>query len=537
MRVCDQQRRTGEVPGTSGVGKMGVTFTYPQAPERTRPVGVFFRDKEVSSTDSVLVRVALALDTPITTPIVLAWEREGSCPESAPDEDVLGIVPGAMISAGAVLWEGVESGLGSRTIPSTLVLTAAERPPDYCNSLISDVTLTRNRENPAKGIQHLRMLPQVDDMHFRRYAVYHLLEPDPVLQTLAFGVTERAALPNTARVCGRSTFHSEQRCVEQLCRQQRTAKDYAYVTTNKNNRGFNEPHCFSVYCSHEKQRLLRCTGLQQYIEEMDRVAKEREKLAKEEALQAKIEVGKARRAERRARDEAEARLMAKKTEAKSLKLLAGPTRRRKKWEARLKLSVVQETRGCWEQRQDSGGSLFFHCTDEFIPEPFSWDPPPDWDAELLPTSLLSEGGHQGEGTSHTQTASSSVWAASSGGEGSSAYGGFSSGMGQGATTTLSTALPSQPLPVEFTEEERLRVAVQRLAENEQLLEALAWRLGIPQKDVRRDGREPPLARNGAEAGDTSESQGEDDSEEDGNRGEIEVRARGEVMWSNRRRGN
>lgn len=46
------------------------------------------------------------------------------------------------------------------------------------------------------------------------------------MQTLGFGVTKRAALPNTAAVCGRSTFHSEQRCTEQLCRQVRTCSTY-----------------------------------------------------------------------------------------------------------------------------------------------------------------------------------------------------------------------------------------------------------------------------------------------------------------------
>lgn len=51
--------------------------------------------------------------------------------------------------------------------------------------------------------------------------MYRLLEPDGHMQTLGFGVTKRAALPNTAAVCGRSTFHSEQRCTEQLCRQVR----------------------------------------------------------------------------------------------------------------------------------------------------------------------------------------------------------------------------------------------------------------------------------------------------------------------------
>ena len=40
-------------------------------------------------------------------------------------------------------------------------------------------------------------------------------------------MTKRAALPNTSAVCGRSTFHSEQRCTEQLCRQARQ-KQSAY---------------------------------------------------------------------------------------------------------------------------------------------------------------------------------------------------------------------------------------------------------------------------------------------------------------------
>lgn len=46
----------------------------------------------------------------------------------------------------------------------------------------------------------------------------------------------------------------------------------------------------------------------------------------------------------------------------------------------------------------------------------------------------------------------------------------------------------------YTDDEKVSLAVTRLAENEKLLEALAWRLGIPLADVRRDGREPRLAR-------------------------------------------
>lgn len=38
------------------------------------------------------------------------------------------------------------------------------------------------------------------------------------------------------------------------------------------------------------------------------------------------------------------------------------------------------------------------------------------------------------------------------------------------------------------------MAVSRLAGNEKLLSALAWRLGIPRENITADGREPSLAR-------------------------------------------
>lgn len=71
-------------------------------------------------------------------------------------------------------------------------------------------------------------------------------------------------------------------------------------------------------------------------------------------------------------------------------------------------------------------------------------------------------------------------------------------------------------PRPLNEDEKLSLAVDRLAGNEKLLGALAWRLGIPLADVRPDGREPPLARDRG---------GEDEEELDENREQIEVRRR------------
>lgn len=102
-------------------------------------------------------------------------------------------------------------------------------------------------------------------------------------------------------------------------------------------------------------------------------------------------------------------------------------------------------------------------------------------------------------------------------------------------------------PRHYTHEEQLALAVTSLAQNEELLGALAWRLGIPRADVRPDGREPPLARgsrtraktslvaagsmglygDGGGGGDGGSGEGwtegdEDEEEEEENREQIEV---------------
>lgn len=65
----------------------------------------------------------------------------------------------------------------------------------------------------------------------------------------------------------------------------------------------------------------------------------------------------------------------------------------------------------------------------------------------------------------------------------------------------------------YTDDEKVSLAVTRLAENEKLLEALAWRLGIPLADVRRDGREPRIARGCPTNGVVAKRRGDGDGDE------------------------
>ncbi|CAM9395173.1 unnamed protein product, partial [Ectocarpus sp. 12 AP-2014] len=544
MRVSGRRGHSREVPGTCNIGKMGVTFHYPQASERTRAVASFFRDASKSSSDSVMVVVALALDTPKLTPLVIAWEREPFEPEPAPDEDTLDVVPRVMIPPGVVLEEGVVSDLGGHIAPDAIVLTNAEKKVDFSppEALAGDkrvgggAAAKRNRKagKEQEWVRHRRDWKEVDEKGFRRYAVYRLLEPDGYIQTLGFGVTKRAALPNTAAVCGRSTFHSEQRCTEQLCRQ-RTAKDYAYVSANDQHRGPSDPGSYSVSCKHERMAALLRTGLERYNAEMARVAAERERQAKDAALQAKVEIGKAKLADRRAREDAATRSLARKTDAQHLKISAGADRSRHKWELRMQDSHIVETRGSWEQRKDLGGSVFYFCkSEEGLPKPFSWDPPECWD-ELDPSVLALEGAAAAEGGSSLGGESSTGPGGSLAPEGPLAEQlsslrtlGFDQNQpGGGYTNNEGGHDGDDATPRQLTEEEQLSLAVTRLAGNEKLLEALAWRLGIPLADVRPDGREPPLARDDQE----------DEEELDENREQIELGEHDDASDSEGERGD
>ncbi|CAM9963332.1 unnamed protein product [Ectocarpus sp. 6 AP-2014] len=544
MRVSGRRGHSREVPGTCNIGKMGVTFHYPQASERTRAVASFFRDASKSSSDSVMVVVALALDTPKLTPLVIAWEREPSEPEPAPDEDALDVVPRVMIPPGVVLEEGVVSDLGGHIAPDAIVLTKAEKKADFSppGVLAGDrrggggaaVKRSRKAGKEQEWVRHRRDWEEVDEKGFRRYAVYQLLEPDGYMQTLGFGVTKRAALPNTAAVCGRSTFHSEQRCTEQLCRQ-RTAKDYAYVSANDQHRGPSDPGSYSVSCKHERMAALLRTGLERYNAEMARVAVERERQAKDAALQAKVEIGKARLADRRAREDAATRSLARKTDAQHLKISAGADRSRHKWELRMQDSHIVETRGSWEQRKDLGGSVFYFCkSEEGLPEPFSWDPPECW-GELDPSVLALEGAAAAEGESLLGGESSTGPGGSLANEGPLAEQlssslrtlGFDPDQPGGGYTNNQGGHDGDETPRQLTEEEQLSLAVTRLAGNEKLLEALAWRLGIPLADVRPDGREPPLARDDQE----------DEEELDENREQIELGEHDDASDSEGERGD
>ncbi len=117
-----------QVPGACEMGKMGLWFPHKMYREYTQASALFFRDAKLSTTDTVLVNMTLALDTSLLFPKQLAWEDFSQSPPLAVAEEIDGMVP-ALVSA-----------------PLTLTLEALLSPIDVRPSQLASLFATLPEE-------------------------------------------------------------------------------------------------------------------------------------------------------------------------------------------------------------------------------------------------------------------------------------------------------------------------------------------------------------------------------------------------------
>lgn len=200
MRVSGGFSRMDQIPGSIVCGvTRGPWFTYPLHPERTKVSANMFRDKHLSSTDSVLVNVTQALDTAVLAPIQLSWETHSEIPVRAPIETVSGAyVSMRMAPPKRLLSEPLLSPLEDRNNPLVMAFNSiAEEGTDF---------VMPTGLKPPRGM--FRRFPDVDDHGFRRKKTQYLLGVDPDLPTIVFGVTKLGALPNSTGVHTRNVWHA-----------------------------------------------------------------------------------------------------------------------------------------------------------------------------------------------------------------------------------------------------------------------------------------------------------------------------------------
>ena len=326
---------------------MGLWFTYPFDRERSRPSTHYFRNPELSTTNSVMMVMSMALDTPILLPSMTAWEAFTEMPDKCPGETADGVIPVLYSSPNNLLKEPLHSPLTERmsfmsAIFSTLPIEGTDHLP------IDSPTL-------PDGFQ--RHWPERNKYGFRRKVIHHLLGVDQILPTIVFGITRSGAIPNYTGVTTRNIWHNILAVVENINRP-RTAKDYQYVLSNGKGRGHNIPNAFSIIFKEGVFHDLFCQFFAKYEEEYAEIAERKAIFARMSALDQKIELSEIAL---KTRERLMEKQILKEKQRAIEKKLRKANKSEKGWRRRMRMSVLVEVQKNWEKRKDYySGAYFWH---------------------------------------------------------------------------------------------------------------------------------------------------------------------------------
>ena len=357
LRVSGGQALLRQVPGACPVGSMGLWFHYPHHRERTQACANFFRNAQISSTDTVLVNLTLALDTVILNLPALAWDPANENPPKTIHDPIDGIIPQVTAHPTTLLNKPVRSVLETRTTPVIRVFNTA--PAETFDYPFLEPIINRTKFCPAGLTRHY---PFRNENGFRNKIVENLISVDPVLPTTVFGVTRMGATPNASAMHTRSVWHAITTVTESINRM-RGSKDYHYVLANDLSHGPNDPACFTLrFVGYGDRETFSAEVIssafalmeQQYIDIQD----ERARFKRENALDDKIEASEI--ALRTKKKEFEMKLR-KQTQLAIEKRMRKTAKTEAGWRQKMQGSIVQSIQGQWEQRLDQRtGTCFFH---------------------------------------------------------------------------------------------------------------------------------------------------------------------------------
>lgn len=378
LEVSGGAAKLNVVPGATSLGEMGLWFRYPLDKERTQAAGVFFRNSQISSTDSVLVNMTLALDTPVLALPAFAWEDTAITPPRSQHQPADGVITTLAAVPQSLLTTPLKNDLEHRISNTVHIFSTA--PIEE-----TDFISLRSFKFP-KGM--FRQLPALSEKGFRNHIIENLLAVDPVLPTSVFGITKGGATPNATGVHTRSVWHSAILVTDAVNRIRGT-KDYHYVLHNEETTGSNDPACFTVYlrgfATEDAVADIVSSAFADYERRYKEITGEYERMARKLALDTKIENSevllrsKEKQLENQLRNEAQ-RLIEKK--------LRKATKSERGWKKRLNNSLLIEVQGQWERRLDQNNdSFFFHKIvddeNEKLTETCQWEVPMTWQGDPL----------------------------------------------------------------------------------------------------------------------------------------------------------
>ncbi|RQM11538.1 hypothetical protein B5M09_002962 [Aphanomyces astaci] len=329
--ACGRIDFRGQVPGTV------VLATYPglwwcvSPSSLTRPTAMYLRESKLSSTNSILVHVLLALDSPVLAPTWFAWVPGTVC---APFEKEIAtsfyyIPP----TCGMVLTlPSVVSPL-DEYLPSTICIA------NGCDQAVPD-------------------MPEFNDRNFRQWIRWVTVPPNFDFDAQAYGIVQ--GYPNQTGLNGRFSWHSDEVVDSHTLIRPRLEADYAVLATNRVVRGGNDPNMYTMNMRHESIDKITTSGLRAFLAAQEKIHEEERLKQQLLEIETKLQAGRlsldAKRAEKRRFESTVA-----------------------EWAHRVAHSRLVRDWNGWEERElNESKVLFYHHSNPTLTVASQWTPPPEW---------------------------------------------------------------------------------------------------------------------------------------------------------------
>eukprot|EP01034_Spumella_vulgaris_P029963 gene29963-37102_t len=367
-----------QVPGACEHGRRGLWFADMNGSvECSQAAARMFRDPHLSTTDSVLVNMTMALDSALLFPSLLAWEDYSTFPVAAPAEESPPHVPLYCAPPNSLRLHTLRSPIQDRM--SYTVTVFGSLPVEGVDYLPLDA--------PRKPSGYCRHFPSKNQFGFRQQVTVTLLGVDPVLATMVFGVTRLGALPNTLGVNTRNIWHCTIPITEHINRP-RESKDYHYILSNLTSRGCNDPTSYTTRMRAAEMVGLTSSAFKDFEDQYGSIQELRSVFHKQLALDSKIEKV---QADLKLREKMQVNLIRTELQRTYEKRLRKATKSEIGWKGRHKMSSLVELQGNWERRRDDrSGLYFFHRllppqgrAEEKFAETCQWEVPAQWDGDPL----------------------------------------------------------------------------------------------------------------------------------------------------------
>jgi transcription termination factor NusB len=210
---------------------------YPAHLDKTQASAyIYYKSLGPNRGVSVTSLSRLAFESPVYSPYCYAVDRGFIVPPFFRPELVDGVIPTIELPCKSLLEYPVNSRFDTLLPPTIVVLDPAAAENDWIDA-------PRDR---LGNVFHIRNEDELNRDGFRIKTFAHEIEYDNTIKSRVYGISEKAAIPNSKATAPVLTHKSTDCCTQYLSRK-RTAMDYHYIAENDGQGTISVPYLFASH--------------------------------------------------------------------------------------------------------------------------------------------------------------------------------------------------------------------------------------------------------------------------------------------------